>query len=84
LWSSPSALASRHELWLRSAREEATTEDLRQAMRHYRSLFEELLADSDSDKVDAADGPLAREPIPETAATPAGNSSGRSSGRRVP
>jgi hypothetical protein len=40
---------------LRSQRGEATTEELRQAMQHYRSLFDELLSDS------AADQPLARE-----------------------
>jgi len=37
---------------LRSGRGEASTEDLRQAMQHYRSLFDELLDD-------AADAPLA-------------------------
>jgi hypothetical protein len=33
-----------HELWLRYDRGDGTTEELRQAMVHYRSLFEELLA----------------------------------------
>ena len=44
-----------HEISSRSARGEATTEDLRQAMQNYRSLFEELLADGTADK------PLARD-----------------------
>lgn len=35
-----------HEISSRAARQEATTEDLRQAMVHYRALFEELLAES--------------------------------------
>ncbi len=43
-----------HEISSRSARGEATTEDLRQAMQNYRSLFEELLADG------AADAPVTR------------------------
>lgn len=34
---------SAHEIALRAGREEATTEDLRTAMIHYRSLFEELV-----------------------------------------
>ena len=45
-----------HAISLRSARGEATTEDLRQAMQSYRSLFEELLSDG------AADAPLTRDP----------------------
>jgi len=32
-----------HVIALASEREETTTEDLRQAMRHYRALFEDLL-----------------------------------------
>jgi hypothetical protein len=44
-----------HEISSRSARGEATTEDLRQAMQNYRALFEELLADG------AADAPIARD-----------------------
>ena len=44
-----------HEISMRSARGEATTEELRQAMQNYRSLFEELLTDSTADK------PLARD-----------------------
>ncbi len=37
------------EISSRSARGEATTEDLRQAMQNYRSLFEELLSDGPAD-----------------------------------
>jgi hypothetical protein len=43
-----------HAIAARSAREEASTEDLRQALRHYRTLFEELLDSS-------GDEPLTRE-----------------------
>ncbi|HXO34214.1 MAG TPA: hypothetical protein VN901_17835 [Candidatus Acidoferrales bacterium] len=35
-----------HDIALRHSRGQASTEDLRKAMVHYRSLFEELLADS--------------------------------------
>ncbi|GAA3806068.1 hypothetical protein GCM10022226_27710 [Sphaerisporangium flaviroseum] len=35
-----------HEISSRAARQEASTEELRQAMVHYRALFEELLEDS--------------------------------------
>ena len=35
-----------HDIALRHSRGEASTEDLRKAMVHYRSLFEELLDDS--------------------------------------
>jgi len=34
-----------HDIALRDGRGQATTEDLRQAMVHYRTLFEELLGD---------------------------------------
>ena len=34
---------SAHEVALRAGKDEATTEDLRRAMIHYRSLFEELV-----------------------------------------
>jgi pyridoxal biosynthesis lyase PdxS len=37
---------------VRAQRGEATTEDLRQAMRHFRSLFEELLDDSSDQPLD--------------------------------
>ena len=43
-----------HRLANASARGDGTTEDLRQAMRHYRALFEELVDDT-------ADAPLARD-----------------------
>ena len=35
-----------HEIALRHKRDETTTEDLRQAMIHYRALFEELVSDA--------------------------------------
>jgi len=35
-----------HEIALRHSRGEASTEDMRKAMVHYRSLFEELLGDA--------------------------------------
>ncbi len=44
-----------HDVSLRSDQGDATTEDLRQAMQHYRALFDELLDE------DSADRPLARE-----------------------
>ena len=44
-----------HEISSRSARGEATTEDLRQAMQNYRALFDELLSDG------AADAPMGRD-----------------------
>lgn len=43
-----------HRLANASARGDGTTEDLRQAMRHYRALFEELVDET-------ADAPLARD-----------------------
>jgi len=39
-----------HRIRLRSDEGQASTEDLRQAMQHYRSLFDELLADGASDE----------------------------------
>jgi hypothetical protein len=47
-----------HGLAQRSASGEASTEDLRQAMTHYRALFVELLedTDTDTDRGDAGDG----------------------------
>ena len=44
-----------HQLANASARGDGTTEDLRQAMRHYRALFEELVDET------AADEPMARD-----------------------
>jgi len=56
-----------HRLALQSARGDGTTEDLRQAMQHYRSLFEELV-DADADAALArADEPAAS---PDRATTP--------------
>ncbi len=40
-----------HAISLASSRDEASTEDLRQAMKHYRSLFEDLL---ETDRVEAS------------------------------
>ncbi|MFG2006718.1 hypothetical protein ACGFNU_46990 [Spirillospora sp. NPDC048911] len=42
-----------HGISVRAARKEASTEELRQAMVHYRILFEDLLADSTSDQAQA-------------------------------
>jgi hypothetical protein len=44
-----------HQLANASARGDGTTEDLRQAMRHYRALFEELVDET------AADEPMSRD-----------------------
>ena len=44
-----------HEIRLRNERGEATTEDLRQALVHYRALFADLLGDD----------PVGRQPSPE-------------------
>ncbi len=57
-----------HEISMRSARGEATTEELRQAMQNYRSLFEELLTDGTADKPLARDADSATYPD-QTAAT---------------
>jgi hypothetical protein len=48
-----------HRVWGANERGEATTEDLRQSVVHYRALFDELLGG-------AADEPLARDAQPET------------------
>jgi hypothetical protein len=42
-----------HEIALRHARGQASTEDMRKAMVHYRSLFEELLSDSIPERKEA-------------------------------
>jgi hypothetical protein len=42
-----------HEIALRHSRGQASTEDMRKAMVHYRSLFEELLADSIPERKEA-------------------------------
>jgi hypothetical protein len=44
-----------HAIYLSSDRGEATTEDLRQALQHYRALFDDLLESP-------AEAPLSREP----------------------
>jgi hypothetical protein len=48
-----------HGISVRAGRQEASTEELRQAMVHYRILFEDLLADSTSDQA-RADGHVGR------------------------
>ncbi|MEU5882578.1 hypothetical protein [Spirillospora sp. NPDC047279] len=50
----------------RAARKEASTEDLRQAMVHYRALFEDLLAVPDGERAAAPSpaAPAATEPAP--------------------
>ena len=47
-----------HRVWAANERGEATTEDLRQSLVHYRSLFEELLSRG------AADEPISRDAEP--------------------
>ncbi len=49
-----------HEISLRSARGEASTEQLRQALVHYRTLFAELLGEQ---PVPETDEPIATEPV---------------------
>jgi hypothetical protein len=44
---------SAHDIVLRHAEGQATTEELRQAMVHYRSLFDELLAPAESSKIES-------------------------------
>jgi hypothetical protein len=53
-----------HGVWAANERGEASTEDLRQSLVHYRSLFEELLG-----RGGAADEPISRDET--TAGTPA-------------
>ncbi len=43
-----------HDIALRLGRGEATTEDLRQAMIHYRRLFDELVTDGKTEPATAA------------------------------
>ena len=52
-----------HRIRLRSDEGQASTEDLRQAMKHYRSLFDELLADGTSDEPPARDDADRRTPV---------------------
>ncbi|GHH69192.1 hypothetical protein GCM10017673_19280 [Streptosporangium violaceochromogenes] len=53
-----------HEISRRAARKEASTEELRQAMVHYRALFEELLTAADGTTVTNDDDPSPRRPGP--------------------
>ncbi len=53
-----------HAIAQASQRSQATTEDLRQALVHYRSLFEELLEVSDGDHERSTDGPPPAAPAP--------------------
>ncbi|MBC6463821.1 hypothetical protein, partial [Actinomadura sp. HBU206391] len=50
-----------HEIGDRAGRKEASTEDLRQAMVHYRALFEDLLGTPSGERDRQADGPQAEE-----------------------
>jgi hypothetical protein len=52
-----------HRLARASALGDATTEDLRQAMQHYRALFDELLEEG-------SEAPLARDPAPQEGRAP--------------
>jgi FtsZ-interacting cell division protein ZipA len=65
----------------RSRTGDATTEDLRQAMQHYRSLFDRLLGDATTG---AAAGTTSTDATADTASYPAGTTGSRSSrGRDV-
>lgn len=55
-----------HEISARADRRQASTEDLRQAMVHYRALFEELLAAPDAGTVPASAGDAHGEAGPAT------------------
>jgi len=59
---------SAHGVWAANERGEATTEDLRQSVVHYRSLFEELLGRGEAV---AADQPISRDETPAEARTDA-------------
>jgi hypothetical protein len=52
-----------HEIRTRHDRTEATTEDLRQALVHYRTIFHELVGPFDGRHDGDADGPEAREAV---------------------
>jgi hypothetical protein len=54
-----------HDIFLRDAQGEASTEQLRQALVHYRALFDELLGD---EPVPQPDGPVSQtdERVPQT------------------
>jgi hypothetical protein len=53
-----------HAVAQANERSEATTEDLRQALVHYRSLFEDLLEVSESDQERSTDAPPGAAPAP--------------------
>jgi hypothetical protein len=53
-----------HTIAEANERSEATTEDLRKALVHYRSLFEDLLEVSESDQERSTDGPPPAAPAP--------------------
>jgi hypothetical protein len=53
-----------HAIAEANERSEATTEDLRKALVHYRSLFEDLLEVSESDHERSTDGPPSAAPAP--------------------
>ncbi|MDF5755858.1 hypothetical protein [Spongiactinospora sp. TRM90649] len=74
-----------HEISGRAARREASTEELRQAMVHYRALFEELLVDGAPEDerrpIPAQGGPRDNAPAKEERRTPQTTAAGgRSSG----
>ena len=70
-----------HAIAARNDRSEATTEDLRQALVHYRSLFEELLEDRPAEER-VAEERVAEERVAEERVRGAGS---RGAGRqRVP
>jgi hypothetical protein len=56
---------SAHTIAAANDRSEASTEDLRQALVHYRSLFEELLEDRPDGVLDGGDRRPAEAPAPE-------------------
>jgi hypothetical protein len=58
-----------HEISLRDARGEASTEQLRQALVHYRTLFAELLGEEPIPKTDEPSGlqPVTSETVDEDA-----------------
>ncbi|WP_207946360.1 hypothetical protein [Actinomadura sp. 7K507] len=80
---------SAHAISGRAANHEASTEDLRQAMKHYHALFEELLSVPGGDRPDGAPGSAEAGPAGEAghagraapaAARPAGHRDDRAPG----
>jgi hypothetical protein len=57
-----------HAIAVRNDRSEATTEDLRQALVHYRSLFEDLLEDRPAEERGAEERPTEERPAEEPVA----------------